>query len=176
MEEFYGGDDPWRLSAAATGGGIAIDTGSHWLRPLRMWLGEIREVVAVTGSTHGGDGRRVAVPSPVPVRLRASWRASTSCLAPGPAAPVAPFQLTGTRGEIVVEHGRVLLFDGSEVRGAVVGGGNYFMSYEAQIADFEAAILDGVAPAAPAEHALGELRAALAMYRSAQTGSWEPVW
>ena len=28
-------------------------------------------------------------------------------LSPGPAAPVAPFQLTGTQGEIVVEHGRV---------------------------------------------------------------------
>jgi predicted dehydrogenase len=95
---------------------------------------------------------------------------------PGAAAPVAPFQLTGTRGEIVVEHGRVVLYDGREPRGEVVGDGNYFMSYERQIADFEGAVLDGTAPAAPAAFALGELRAALAMYRSVQSGRWEPVW
>ena len=40
----------------------------------------------------------------------------------------------------------------------------------------EAAILDGAIPAASAEHAVGELRAALAMYRSAQSGRWESVW
>ena len=31
------------------GGGICMDGGAHWIRPLRMWLGEIDEVVAVTG-------------------------------------------------------------------------------------------------------------------------------
>jgi len=175
MAEFYEGDDPWRLSAAATGGGIAIDTGSHWIRPLRMWLGEITEVVAVTG--------RVIPAMEGESLCRALCRFDSgvvasfdAVLSPGPAAPVAPFQLTGTRGEIVVEHGQVLLYDGTEPRGVVAGGGNYFMSYDAQIADFEAAVLDGVAPAASARHALGELRAALAMYRSARTGRWEQVW
>lgn len=174
MDEFYGGDDPWRLSATAAGGGIAIDTGSHWLRPLRMWLGEIDEVVAVTAR-------------PVPAMegeslCRALCRFDTgvvasfdAVLSPGPVAPVAPFQLTGTLGEIVVEHGRVLVYDGGGRR-AVDGGGNYFTSYEAQIADFEAAVLDERAPAASAEFALGEVRAALAMVRSAQTGRWESVW
>ena len=33
---------------AKAGGGIVIDGGAHWIRPLRMWLGEIKEVVAVT--------------------------------------------------------------------------------------------------------------------------------
>jgi predicted dehydrogenase len=175
MEEFYQGEDPWRLSAVATGGGIAIDAGSHWLRPLRMWLGEIKDVVAATARpVDAMEGESLC---------RALCRFDTgvvasfdAILSPGPTAPVAPFQLTGTRGEIVVEHGRVVLHDGSEVRGMVIGGGNYFKSYEAQIADFEAAVLDGVTPAASAEYALGELRAALAMYRSAQTGRWESVW
>jgi len=175
MAEFYGGDDPWRLSVRAAGGGIAIDTGSHWLRPLRMWLGEISEVLAVTArlvDEMEGESLCRAL-----CRFDSGAVASfDAVLTPGPAAPVAPFQLTGTRGEIVVEHGRVLLFDGSEARGSVVGGGNYFMSYDAQIADFEAAVLDGVEPAASASYALGELRAALAMYRSASTRKWEPVW
>ena len=40
-------EQPWRLDRDMTGGGITIDGGSHWLRPLRMWLGEVDEVVAV---------------------------------------------------------------------------------------------------------------------------------
>jgi predicted dehydrogenase len=139
-----------------------------------MWLGEIDEVVAITGR-------------PVPAMegeslCRALCRFDSgvvasfdAVLSPGPVAPVAPFQLTGTRGEIVVEHGRVLLFDEKHGRQAL-SSGNYFTSYEAQIADFEAAVLEGTAPAAPAGYALGELRAALAMVRSAQSGAWEPVW
>ncbi len=45
----YGGARPWRFDRAIAGGGIAIDTGSHWIRPLRMWLGEVDEVVAALG-------------------------------------------------------------------------------------------------------------------------------
>ncbi len=175
MAEFYRGEDPWRLSAGATGGGIAIDTGSHWLRPLRMWLGEIQEVVAVTSrviDAMEGESLCRAL-----CRFDSGVVASfDALLSPGAAAPVAPFQLTGTKGEIVVEHGRVRVYDGTDGRGVVHGGGNYFMSYEAQMADFEAAILDGTTPAASAQYALGELRAALAMYRSASSGGWESVW
>ena len=40
---------PWRFDLARSGGGIAIDGGAHWIRPLRMMLGEIDEVLAVTG-------------------------------------------------------------------------------------------------------------------------------
>ena len=31
----------WRYSVAAAGGGITIDGGAHWIRPLRFWFGEI---------------------------------------------------------------------------------------------------------------------------------------
>jgi hypothetical protein len=34
----------------------------------------------------------------------------------------------------------------------------------------------GTKPSASAEYALGELRCALAMYRSAISGRWEKVW
>ena len=53
-EAFFGGRvgsswgaNAWRYNKAITGGGICIDGGAHWIRPLRMWLGEIDEVVAV---------------------------------------------------------------------------------------------------------------------------------
>jgi predicted dehydrogenase len=85
--------------------------------------------------------------------------------------------LTGTRGEIVIEgSGRVKLFDGSDSRGATVGQGNYFQSYEGQWRDFESAVIDGTPPATSARHALGEVYGALAMYRSVETGRWESVW
>ena len=61
-------------------------------------------------------------------------------------------------------------------RGTVVGQGNYLQSYEGELADFATVVLDGATPAATAAHSLGELRAALAMYRSAETNRWEPVW
>ena len=54
LGDFYGGDRPWRFDRAAAGGGVVIDTGSHWLRPLRMWLGEVDEVVAALGHPHPG--------------------------------------------------------------------------------------------------------------------------
>jgi hypothetical protein len=49
-------------------------------------------------------------------------------------------------------------------------------SYERQMAQFEAAVLDGTGSGVRAEYALGELRGALAMYRSARSGRWESVW
>ena len=62
-------------------------------------------------------------------------------------------------------------------KGTKVGErGGYLRSYEHELADFARAVLDGTPPAATAAYALGELRLALAMYRSAETKQWEPVW
>ena len=39
---------PWRYDLNIAGGGIVIDGGAHWLRPMRMFLGEVHSVVGVT--------------------------------------------------------------------------------------------------------------------------------
>lgn len=39
---------PWRYDLEIAGGGIVIDGGAHWLRPMRMFLGEVHSVVGVT--------------------------------------------------------------------------------------------------------------------------------
>ena len=175
MAQFHGAGR-WRLSVAEAGGGVAIDAGSHWLRPLRMWLGELVEVVATTARPYGAmEGESMC---------RALCRFDSGVVAsfdvvmsPGPVAPLPLFQVTGTRGELVIDGlGRVKLYDGSDPRGTVVGQGGYLQSYEGQMAAFEAAVLDSVAPPAGAETSLGELRGALAMYRSAASGRWEAVW
>ncbi|MCU1466202.1 MAG: hypothetical protein JWM72_2130 [Actinomycetia bacterium] len=177
LGDFYGGDSPWRFDRAAAGGGVVIDTGSHWLRPLRMWLGEVDEVVAALGRPHPRmEGESLC-------RALLRFRSGTiavfdAMLTTGAIAPQPLFTVTGTTGELTVEgSGWVKLWDGRDWKGQKVGArGGYLQSYEAELTDFASAVLHGTTPAAPAEYALGELRIALATYRSAASGRWEKVW
>jgi predicted dehydrogenase len=177
LGDFYGGDRPWRFDRQAAGGGVAVDTGSHWLRPLRVWLGEVTEVVAALGYPHPdmeGESLCRAL-----LRFESGVVASfDAMLSTGAVAPQPLFTVTGRAGELTVEaSGWVKLYDGTDWKGTKVGDqGGYLSSYEGEWADFAAAVLDGATPAVPAEYALGELRCALAMYRSAETRRWEPVW
>jgi predicted dehydrogenase len=91
------------------------------------------------------------------------------------------FRLTGKQGEILIEHGRngrLLLFNDQYPKGEVImktaaGKG---ASYGLEIHDFSQAILKGTPLQATPEFSLGELRTALAMYRSVETRTWEKVW
>ena len=175
MEQFLG-EGNWRFSVAEAGGGVAIDAGSHWLRPLRMWLGELVEVVAATARPYEameGESMCRAL-----CRFDSGVVASfDAILSPGPVAPLPLFQVTGSRAEVVIDVlGRVKVYDGSDPRGTVVGQGGYLQSYEHQIAAFEAAVLDGDTPCVGAEYSLGEVRGALAMVRSSGSRRWEAVW
>jgi predicted dehydrogenase len=174
---YYGGAGAWRLDDRAAGGGIALDTGSHWIRPLRMWLGEVDAVVGATGrpwQAMQGESLVRAL-----LRFESGVVASLDgVLRDPPFAPEPMFRLTGERGEITIERpGRVVLFDAASPEGRPVGeAGGYLRSYPGEFADFAAAVLDGRALAAGPEVALGELRAALALYRSTASGAWEKVW
>jgi predicted dehydrogenase len=175
LEEFHGAGN-WRFSMAEAGGGVTLDAGSHWLRPLRMWLGELSEVVAVTGrpfQAMEGESLCRAL-----CRFESGVVASfDAILSPGPTAPLPLFQITGTKGEIVIDVlGRLKVYDGTEFGGTVVGQGGYLKSYEHQLVAFEAAVLDDAPMAGGAAYSLGEVRAALAMDRSARSGGWEAVW
>ena len=177
MPQFYGGANAWRLDNAIAGGGIVLDTGSHWIRPLRMWLGEVDEVVGALGRPYA------AMQGESLVRALLRFRSGVVAVLDGimkdpPFVPEPMFRLTGTRGEITVERpGKVVLWAEQHPDGAQIGEeGGYLKSYPGQFADFEAAVLDGAALAAGAEVAVGELRVALALYRSAETRQWEKVW
>jgi predicted dehydrogenase len=173
---FYGGDRPWRLESKIAGGGIAIDAASHWLRPLSMWLGEVDEVVATLARPFAAMEGESLVQSML--RYRSGVVAVfESRLYDSPHGDEPQFRLTGTRGEITIERpGRVMLWDASHPEGTQVGEiGGYVRSYFGEMADFEAAVLDGRPLAAGPEAALSELRIALAMYRSAASGRWEKV-
>lgn len=176
LPDFYEGDAPWRLDTARAGGGIAVDTGSHWIRPLRMWLGDIEEVVAVTGRPFPGmEGESL-------VRALLRFSAGTvasfdALLTSAPLAPEILFRVTGTEGEITIDGAGVTrLYDANDRGGRQVGDtGGYFDSFVGEFDDFAAAVTQGRPPAAPAESSLGELCAAHAMYRSAESKRWEKV-
>lgn len=171
---------PWRFELARAGGGIAIDGGAHWIRPLRMMLGEIDEVVAATGRhIPGMEGESWAHAL---FRFRSGVTASfDALLSASPVAPTEDFRITGTAGELVIEHGRegrLLLFDAAHPEGETVMQTfpGKVDSYGTELHDFSLAVLDGKPLEAAPEFSLGEMRTALAMYRSTTTTRWEPVW
>ena len=52
----------------------------------------------------------------------------------------------------------------------------YAKSFAPELDAFARAVLDGEELIAGPEHSLGELRTALALYRSAESRAWEKVW
>ena len=141
-----------------------------------MILGEIDEVVAVTGRLwEKMEGESM-------VRSLCLFQSGVVAsfdviLATGAVGLQPHFQFTGTTGEIVISAlGEVRLFDGKDWQGTVVGHGNYMDSYKGVWQDFEAAILDSTPLAADARYSLGEVAAANAIVRSAQSRKWEKVW
>lgn len=174
------GSKPWRYELAKAGGGIVIDGGAHWIRPLRMWLGEVDEVVAVTGrplqEMEGESFTRALM------RFDSGIVAVFDALRAGSfMGPGEEFRITGSTGELVIEKGsggRLLRYDKAHPKGEVLlakeEGRDASFGYELQ--DFALAILEDKELAAGPDYSLGELRTALAIYRSAQTKQWEKVW
>jgi predicted dehydrogenase len=173
---------PWRYEVALAGGGITMDGGAHWLRPLRVWLGEVDEVVAVIGRPFAEmEGESLARAL---LRFQSGVVATFDTLCAGTVlGPGEEFRLTGTLGEIVSERGypgRLLLFNKEHPDGKVLkenkwDGDGRLASFGYELADFAQAVLTGSPLAAPPEYSLGELRTALAIYRSAKSRQWEKV-
>lgn len=173
--------NPWRYNKAMTGGGICIDGGAHWIRPLRMWFGEIDEVVAVIGhplAEMEGESLARAL-----VRFSSGTVAVFDALQAGSfIGPGEEFRVTGTEGELVIEKGRdgrLLRYskehpDGKAILTNKQEGRDASFGYE--LNDFACAVLAGKPLEAGPQYALGELRTALAIYRSAENRQWEKVW
>ena len=171
---------PWRFQLARAGGGIAIDGGAHWIRPLRMMLGEIDAAIAATGSHIAGmEGESWAQAL---FRFQSGVVASFNALLhASPVGNTEDFRITGSQGELVIEHGRegrLLLFNAANPAGTTIMHTfpGKVDSYGTELHDFSQAVLEGTALAASPAFSLGELRTALAMYRSVESGCWEKVW
>ena len=148
---------------------------------MRMWLGEIDEVVAALDyPLERMEGESLA---------RALLRFQSGKVALFDAAmietvlgPEPWWRITGTKGEILVDGGfgglgGVRLFDADHREGIrVQEAQGYEKSFGPELLDFSLAVLSGKELEAGPEVALGELRTALAMYRSTETKRWEKVW
>lgn len=172
-------EKPWRYDKERTGGGIVVDGGAHWIRPLRMWMGEIDEAIGIVERPM----ERMQGESLARALLRfESGRVAIldammldTILAPDPW-----WRITGTKGEILIDggfDGGLRLFDKENREGrTVMEPMGYAKSFGPELDDFSKVILDGVSPQAGPEVALGELRTALAVYRSATSKRWEKIW
>ena len=171
---------PWRYSLAIAGGGLTIDGGAHWIRPLRMMMGEVDAVIGVTGHH-------------VPRMEGESWSRMLMKFASGTvgvltsqhvmhtAGPIELFRVTGTEGELQITGGRngqLILFNKQHPRGEVImnAAEGKINSYGAEIKDFCEVVLDDKTMAATPAFSLGEFRTAQALYRSIESGRWEKVW
>lgn len=176
---WFQGDHPWRYDEKRVGGGVTIDGGSHWIRPLRMWMGEIEEAIGVLDypmAEMKGESLMRGL-----LRFQSGKTASLDAMMIDTVfAPDAWWRVTGTKGELTIDSGLtgvLRLFDKDHPDGRVLmEPRGYAQSFGPELADFAASVLDGKSLEAAPEHALGELRTALAIYRSAETGTWEKVW
>ncbi len=173
-------DKPWRYEKNRTGGGITIDAGAHWIRPLRMWMGEIEEAVGVLGhplSQMQGESLTRAL-----FRFRSGKTAVFDAMMIDTVfAPDPWWRITGSMGELTINGGldgaELWLWDADNRAGRkLFASPGYTESFGLELADFAACVLDGKTLEAGPEQALGELRAALAVYRSTESGRWEKVW
>lgn len=176
---FYADEQAWRYDRSKTGGGIAIDGGSHWIRPLRMWMGEIEAVVGVLGHPLKQMEGESFVRSFL--RFQSGKVANFEALMiESVLAPEPWWRITGTKGEIIIEggfQGGLLLFDAEHREGRRMAEPlGYAKSFGPELEDFCRVVLDGTPPAAEPEYSLGELRTVLALYRSVESGRWEAVW
>jgi predicted dehydrogenase len=176
---FFAEAQPWRYSRNKTGGGIAIDGGSHWIRPLRMWMGEIEAVIGTLGHPLSQMEGESLVRSLL--RFQSGKVACFDALMiESPLAPEPWWRITGSKGEIVIEggfEGGLLLYNAENRTGLRVAEPlGYGKSFGPELADFVHVVLDGATPAAGPEYSLGELRTVLALYRSVESQRWESVW
>jgi len=175
---FQEGHD-WRFDQDRTGGGVTVDGGAHWIRPLRIWMGEIEEVVGILGyplKQMEGESLMRSI-----VRFQSGKSAILDAMMIDTVfAPDNWWRITGSKGEITIGggfKGGAILWDREHPEGTpLMEPKGYAQSFGPEIADFAAAVLDGKTLEAGPEVALGELRTAFAIYRSAEHGRWEKVW
>jgi len=163
--------------------GFVFDGGLHWLRPLRMLVGEVSQVVASCNKTiphMKGPGLTQAL-------LKFESGASgvfESVLAPGAISDQPFFQIQGSTGEIVIdgfeggarmftiEAGVMVCTDLNEGFDGQIG---WDTGYVGEMKDFASAVLEGTQPAASAHEAICDLKTMMAIMKSAKSGTWEAV-
>ena len=167
--------DESKLPAAS----FTFDGGTHWIRPLRMWFGEISSVVGVMGSSVP----HMAGPSMSQHVFKFdSGKAAgfESILAPTAISEQPFFRIQGSLGEIVIDGfgGGARLYTANESEEVVCTEfchAGWDAGYAHEYADFVRATLDGSKLAAGPDSALQDLRVTEAMVQSDKDAKWISV-
>eukprot|EP00117_Sycon_ciliatum_P031268 scpid65366/ scgid24490/ len=176
------GSTHWGCDPSRVGGGILMNGSCHWLRPLRMWLGEVDEVVGtVSESAYEGMPAGYETQAQALLRFKNGKTACFQGLYASHALSDTPFfQVYGSKGEITIGggfKGGVTVYDREHVNGESQGPAlGYMESFPPEIEAFVGAALDSKPLDADAMYCSGEPRIVWAIYRSLQSKQWEKVW
>ena len=156
---------------------FTFDGATHWIRPLRLWFGKCRSVVAVTGKSLA----HMAGASFSHAILKFESGCSVSfetLLAPTAISDQPFFRIQGTKGELVIDG-----FDGGlhhyhvndreETECTTICKEGWDAGYAGELLDFARAVRGEKALDAAAEDAVEDMKLLLAMFRSAESEAWE---
>ena len=177
------GDLGWRASLSRCGGGVVVDGGLHWLRPLRMLGGPIASVVSSVARPFEhveGESLLHALVTFRGSKVRATYKCTVL-----PFCRMSTeepwFRVIGTRGEITLAakfEGGMRVFSDAHPSGQSVAlqPAGFLGSFEVQWADIVQCVRRGQQSSlSPVAEAARDLACVEALYRSARTGQWEAV-
>ena len=155
---------PWRRSGGFPGG-LLLDTGVHHVAVLRMLLGQIREVTAVTAQIRPDllPADTLSATLRFESGLIGSYIATYAAAAPWPPA----LHILGSRGGLRVHRGELQVTADGVSRSIPVTAGK---GVENELAQFAAAIRTGQSHRNTPENAFFDLAVIEAMLRAAETG------
>jgi len=175
----------WRSSMERAGGGVVLDGGQHWIRPLREFMREeVESVVAITGRplpVLEGESMAHAI-----LEFASGKHASFQATVLGSGSAMSTkepcFRVIGTKGEVVIvggfgAGGYIVTAGGKEEPLLPPDApGGFLTSFGPQMTDFAENVLAGTPFHRCPEYAMGDLLVAKAIYKSAASRQWEPVW
>lgn len=168
-------DGNWRHSRALAGGGVIMDSGPHYIRALRMFIGEVTSVSAVVPAD---EDDKVETSAHVLMRSDHGTVATMSlALSPAVFPHAEIFSVVGTHGALSVNEAGVCLRRPSQpdLRLSTEGAATYRDSFVPQLAAFRDAVRYQDAERHPAEDGLRDLAVIEATYRSLDSRRWESV-
>lgn len=190
----------WKADPALMGGGVLMDMGVHYVRAMRLLLGEPDEVMAsramqIDTKMHGEDSVQVWF------RSRFGWQAHLLLSWAGPRGHAPDLVICGDRGVLHLWPGRgyVDLYPStprpipmllSYVRPPWLAEklmrpelqrdrrklpDEDRQGYLSEVREFLAAVAEGREPASPPQDARRDLEIVLSAYSALQAGNWTPA-
>ncbi len=192
----------WKSSREEMGGGVLMDLGIHYIRSLRLLMGEPDRLVATRAiqpntKMEGEDSIMLMAES------RFGWRASMLFNWAGPRGNLPDIVIAGSEATMELwsgsrfvdiypqNHGSTAvdllsrmgaaklvpawLTDRTRDRRRLPVPGTDPGGYQSEVAEFLAAIAEDRAPASPGREGRRDLEIVLAGYRSLETGNWADV-